>query len=257
MRFFGCTSYDGTHYHGWQKQDTTPETIQAYIEKSLSILLRAPIQVTGCGRTDAGVHARGYYFHFDHFTTFNYNDVVYHANKILPAAITLHHIVPMDTELHARFDAERRSYIYKLKLDKNPFLPFHTEWPYALTQADFGLLNALAEEIKKAEDFTSFCKTGSDVENCRCTIYESYWTWQPNENELCYHITANRFLRGMIRLLTGMMLNVLRGKVTMEQAKAALHHQAALKMSWSTPPNGLTLHAVDYEKEELPPITMV
>lgn len=256
MRFFGCTSYNGTHYHGWQKQDTTDQTIQAQIENCLSILLRSEIQITGCGRTDAGVHARGYYFHFDYKSTFHYKDVVYHANKILPADIVLHQILPMNSDLHARFDAKKRSYIYKIKLEKNPFLPFHTEWPYALDEADFTTLNQLAAEVEKADNFSRFCKTGSDVENHHCIIYESFWTWNQANGELCYHITANRFLRGMIRLLTGMMLNVVRGKVGFEEAKSCLHQQKALKMVWSAPAEGLTLYGVDYEVPELPPFKL-
>ena len=119
MRFFGCTSYNGTHYHGWQKQETTDQTIQAQIENCLSILLRSEIQITGCGRTDAGVHARGYYFHFDYKSTFHYKDVVYHANKILPADIVLHQILPMNSDLHARFDAKTVVHL-QIKIGEKP-----------------------------------------------------------------------------------------------------------------------------------------
>lgn len=255
MRFFGCTSYDGSLYHGWQKQETTAETIQAYIERCLTLLLRSEISTTGCGRTDAGVHAAGYYFHFDHFSTFDYNNTVYHANKILPPAIVLHHITPMVEDLHARFDALSRSYIYKIKLSKNPFLPFHTEWLFALDESGFRLLNTLADEIKKASDFTRYCKTGSDVDNCICQIMDCHWTWNPVTGELHFHITANRFLRGMIRLLVGMMINVVRGKISLTEAQNSLHAQSPLKMAWSAPATGLTLHSVDYGRSYLPPMS--
>ncbi|MBP6398265.1 MAG: tRNA pseudouridine(38-40) synthase TruA [Saprospiraceae bacterium] len=257
MRFFGCTSYDGSLYHGWQKQETTPETIQSYIDRCLSILLRAEIVTTGCGRTDTGVHAAGYYFHFDHHTTFDYNIIIYQINKILPSGIVIHHITPVEDKLHARFDAITRSYIYKIKLNKNPFLPFHTEWHFKLDEAGFTMLNELAGEIKLATNFNVYCKTGSDVSNCICLVHSSYWTWNKTTGELFFHITANRFLRGMIRLLVGMMINVVRGKLNIADAKASLHEQQALRMPWSAPADGLTLHSVDYGKTYLPPVSMV
>lgn len=257
MRFFGCTSYDGSLYHGWQKQETTAETIQSHIDRCLSVLLRTEIITTGCGRTDTGVHAVGYYFHFDHFTTFDYNNIVYHVNKILPSGIVIHHITPVEEGLHARFDAITRSYIYKIKLTKNPFLPFHSEWLFQLDDAGFTLLNELANEIKIATNFSVYCKTGSDVSNYLCQVFSCNWTWNKTTGELLFHITANRFLRGMIRLLVGMMINVVRGKIKIQEAKASLHEQQALKMAWSAPAEGLTLHSVDYGKSYLPPISMV
>jgi tRNA pseudouridine38-40 synthase len=246
MRYFVCISYDGTKYFGWQKQANSDNTIQHHIDYCLSTLLKSEISTVGCGRTDAGVHAKNFYLHFDCDVEVNIEDTRYKANKILPPSIVIHAIRTMHDDAHARFDAYERSYVYRINLQKDPFEFFSYHCNLDPSTLNLSLFNELAAEVAKATDFAAFCKTNGSATTSICTIHRAEWMYKPDEAVLEFHITANRFLRGMIRLLVGAMLHVYRGKMTMAQFEDALQKQRPLPFPLSVEANGLMLYGIKY-----------
>lgn len=244
MRYFLELSYIGTGYSGWQVQPGDP-SVQATLQDILALLFRREVPLTGCGRTDAGVHARGYMAHLDwdgplpeHF--------LHRLNQLLPATVAVHRIIPVHEDAHARFDAVSRTYRYRLHLDKNPVgAPLSWHFPYA-HRPDPERLNAAATLLLNYRDFAPFCKTGTDARTRICHLGESFWTTDRTGRQYTYRITADRFLRGMIRLIVGMCLRVSEGKTTLEDVKTALDHQVLLEGSWSVPPDGLMLEGIRY-----------
>ncbi len=252
MRYFACISYDGTTYYGWQKQAVSDNTVQAQIEKSLSTLLREEIVTMGCGRTDTGVHAKKFILHFDIENEIkDIKDLIYHSNKILPKSIVLHDVYPVEDHMHARFSAIQRAYVYKIKMVKDPFDFHHFYYTYKNTNLELSKLNELADTIMKSDNFEAFEKTRNQAYTSICKIKESYWTYDEAQQLYSYHIVANRFLRGMIRLLVGAMLNVMRGKISREDFDNAILKQIPINPAWSVDANGLTLHDIMYDFEKV------
>ena len=245
MRYFVELAYNGTAYSGWQRQPNA-FTVQQCIEETISKILRTKIIVTGCGRTDTGVHASQYYLHFDCENELP-EGFVKRANKVLPPDIVLYHLYEMDAAAHARFNATKRSYVYHLVAHKTPF---RTEIAYAypfFKKLNFDQLNAAASLLLDYAAFAPFCKTNSDAKTMDCQLFNSNWIFNENQDALEYHISANRFLRGMVRLIVGMQLNVGLGKVSLDQVKEALDNQTPLPKSYSVPPQGLFLSEVVYQ----------
>ncbi len=247
MRYKARLAYDGTSFAGWQVQQGA-DTVQGVLEKILSKLFRKEISVTGCGRTDAGVHATNYYIHFDapedYFRT---DELVYKINRMTPSSIALYEIVAAPG-FHARFDALKRYYSYHIHAVKNPFLhafSFHhpPSSAYSLTS-----LNATARLLLDYKDFATFCKTGSDVKTTLCEISDSHWCREGDR--LIYNIAANRFLRGMVRLLVGSMLLIEEGQITRMEWSETIAKRARLRKDWSIPSHGLRLTGVDYPKKD-------
>lgn len=244
MRFFLELSYAGTRYAGWQAQPGA-STVQETLEESLFTLLRHRPPVTGCGRTDAGVHARGYFAHFD-MAEEPPSDFIYRLNRLLPPDIAVHRLIPVHPEAHARFDAIRRRYCYRITLDKDPFL-IHRAWEYPFPgEPDIDLLNEAASLLLHYREFAPFCKTNTDAQTRVCHLKESFWITSADGRQLTYWITSDRFLRGMIRLIVGMCLRVAAGKTRLEEVREALDQQTLLHGSWLIPPDGLTLTGVRY-----------
>jgi tRNA pseudouridine38-40 synthase len=246
MRYFMNISYDGTNFYGWQKQGNSENTIQSCIDNCLTMLLKHNVNSMGCGRTDSGVHAKQFYLHFDTDHRIDTSDLVYHVNRILPRSIVVHQLFEVNDDLHARFDALERSYVYRIKLVKDPFDFHHHYYTYKEPVFDLSKLNDLAHLILSASDFKSFCKTHSANKTNICHITRSEWIYDSHQMCYEYHITANRFLRGMIRLLVGGMLNVLRNRVTLESFRASLFEQNPLESPWSIDGNGLILYGIKY-----------
>ena len=243
MRYLLHLSYNGTRFSGWQIQPNAP-SIQESIESALSILFNQYIHVIGCGRTDSGVHAEEYYAHFDVDKSLDY--LAYKLNRILSQDIYIKSVDVVDDELHARFDATNRSYVYRLKGDKDPF---RNEWITVLAKFDVldtEKMQAAAQLLLSYEDFFPFCKTGGDNKTTICHLTRVEWIFLPEKREMIFHISADRFLRGMVRLIVGMCLNVGLGKVTLEEVKYALDTKTRLNMSLSAPANGLALSGVEY-----------
>ena len=245
MRYFIKLAYNGTRFHGWQSQPNAI-TVQATIEEKLQLLLRQEIAIVGCGRTDTGVHAKEYFAHFDYDDDFPKN-FVHRLNLILPKDIVIYAIDPVEEHKHARFDAYHRSYEYHICLDKNPF-EMETAWmyPYRDSLLDVEKMQQAAAVLLEFEDFSTFCKTNSDVKTTRCEMKRSEWIYDKNNRRLVFHISANRFLRGMVRLIVGMCVNVGTGKVSIAELRQALEQNKPLKLNYSAPPQGLFLTDIRY-----------
>lgn len=243
MRYFVELAYNGTSYSGWQIQPND-RSVQEIIEKALSTILNTKMEVVGCGRTDAGVHASQYFLHFDYNEEFP-KSFLQRLNKLLPADIVIYKIFEVAPDAHARFDAFSRSYEYHLTFIKNPFQT-QTTYFYPFTKKPaIDKMQQAAQLLLAYREFQPFCKSHHDAKTLQCDITKSEWK-QMDENNLVFHITANRFLRGMVRLIVGMCLNVGLEKVRLEDVKEALDQQILLKKSWSVPPEGLFLTKVKY-----------
>ncbi len=244
-RFFVELSYLGTHYHGWQRQPNKI-SIQETVENAFSTVLRCQIIIFGCGRTDTGVHASQYFFHFDfdkdlppHFLST--------INRMIPGDIAIKQIFQQeDTSRHARFDACIRTYEYQITFQKNPFLLLNT-WKYNYAvNPNFQLMEKAARLIANYTEFTPFCKTGHSAKSMVCHISESVWIFNPEKEIAIYKISANRFLRGMVRLIVGAQIQIGIQKMSLEELEYALENQSYLRQSLSIPAEGLTLTAVRY-----------
>lgn len=243
MRYFVRCKYNGTQFHGWQSQKNTAATIQGNIERALGVFLPDHPEIVGCGRTDSGVHASEYYFHFD-TVEYDIGLMKYKLNSILIFSIVVTDIMVVHEEAHTRFDASKRAYEYHLVGERDPFREFTSHRYPNLDKIDIARLNQAANLLLEYQSFEAFCKNGSDEKTKKCTIYRSEWI--ENNNGYVYHVEANRFLRGMIRLIVGMCLNVARGKVTIDQVKSALENHTRLDTDWSVPARGLFLSKIEY-----------
>ena len=245
MRYFSELAYKGTNYNGWQRQPNAP-SVQQTIEEALATILTA-IEIVGCGRTDTGVHASQYFLHFDFEGKFP-KEFRRRLNKLLPEDIAIRSIYEVAATAHARFDATRRSYEYHIVLDKNPFLT-DTAWYFPFFEKlDLEKTQAAAALLLNYQAFQPFCKSNTDVHTMECALYRSEWVFDEATRSLVFHISANRFLRGMVRLIVGMCLNVGLGKLELDEVRHALDRQVLLKKSWSVPAEGLFLTEVRYQK---------
>lgn len=243
-RYFIEVSYKGTAYAGFQSQKNA-NAIQDEVEKALLIYLKVPVELTGSSRTDAGVHALQNFFHFDYDTPVipAWDKVVYHLNAILPSDIVVIRIFPVKDEAHSRFDATSRTYEYSLYAKKDPFLEDRAYfYPYKMNIA---LLNEAASIISEVKNFESFSKRNTQVHTFNCNIYES--SWHAGPETLVYRVSANRFLRGMVRGLVGTMLKVGREKTSLERFVQIIESHDASLVDFSVPPQGLKLVHVAYQ----------
>lgn len=236
-------SYNGTQYSGWQIQNNA-RSIQGEIQKVMHTLFSKDIGIVGCGRTDAGVHARGYVAHFDLDDLSAELDLKYKLNRILDDDIVIHDIDLIHDSFHARFDAISRSYSYQIQAQKDPF---NLDGFYFCTYLDklaLDSLNEAATILLRYPSFFPFCKTHSDAQTMDCNLTESHWVRQGDT--LTYNVTSNRFLRGMVRLIVGMCINVALGKISTQEVIDALENQTRLNQSWSVPACGLYLTDIVY-----------
>lgn len=249
MRYCVSLAYNGSSYAGWQRQPNA-NSVQEQLEAGFTTILRQDIELTGCGRTDTGVHADCYYAHFDGPATLP-EALVYRLNRLLPDDIAIRDVMPVADDFHARFDAYYRAYRYELSLVKNPFRgETITHYPVA-ARADREQMQAAARLLLDYDDFMPFCKTGADNVTTRCQLHRSEWEFDGEQWN--YHIAANRFLRGMVRLCVGMCLNVGLGKLQLQDVRRAMDNQHRLAKSQSAPPHGLFLTEVRYPAGKLPP----
>jgi tRNA pseudouridine38-40 synthase len=236
-RYFLELAYKGTSYSGFQKQENA-NTIQAEVEKAFEILHGHPVSLSGSSRTDAGVHALQNYFHFDFDGL--HPQFIYKINAILPGDIVVKKVHVLHPGAHSRFDAISRKYEYHIYTKKNPFLQGQALfYPYKI---DVDLVQHAVEIVKAENYFFSFCKTNSQVKNFECIIFKSEWLHQDDKS--IFMIEANRFLRGMVRLLTASLLQVGRKKISLEEFSRLF--RADKKCGFSVPPHGLYLTQVVY-----------
>lgn len=250
-RYFIEVGYNGAQYSGFQVQENS-HTVQAEIDRALSLLLRETIVSTGSSRTDAGVNARQNFLHFDTAVPLH-PQFLYKINAILPDDIVLRGIYQVPLEANSRFAALARSYEYTLYTHKDPFMKDRGYFfPYKM---DIGALQEAAAVITTYSDFTTFSKRNTQVKTYICKIMESSWTMEGER--IVYNVTANRFLRGMVRGLVGTMLRVGRGKLSMDQFREAIESKDCTKADFAVPPQGLFLMNVQYPEGLLTPITFI
>jgi tRNA pseudouridine38-40 synthase len=242
VRYFLTLAYQGAHYAGWQRQPNAG-TVQETLETALSTILQQPVEVTGCGRTDAGVHARYYVAHMDVEERLPARFLI-GLNSLLPDDIAVYSSQPMPAEAHARYDAFERSYEYHIALRKDPF-SIKTAWLYPQgKRLDLTRLQEVAALLMQYEAFSPFCKTHSGVEHYACSNLKA--RWEMGDERLIFYISANRFLRGMVRLIVGACVQVGRGKLQLEDIRKAMDQQTALPKNLSVPAEGLALVDVKY-----------
>ncbi len=245
-RYFLALQYDGTNYHGWQIQQNA-NSVQAEINQALSTLLQQTTMVTGAGRTDTGVHAKQLYAHFDSNERIDCENLQYKLNNILPFDIACNEIVKVNDEAHARFDATARTYEYWITKTKNPFL-IKKSWFYP-HQLDIDLMNEAANELKNHIDFSCFSKSHTDTFTNDCTITNAFW--KEDSNQLIFTITANRFLRNMVRAIVGTLIEVGRKKIDIDDLRGIINSKNRNNAGVSVPAHGLYLTQINYPKEVL------
>ena len=247
MRFFITLSYDGTRYHGWQIQPNG-DTIQQRLQEALCTLLRQPVEVVGAGRTDTGVHARMMVAHFDWEGEEIVNDkwlddLAYKLNKLLPQDIAVQEVRQVSDDMHARFSATSRTYHYFIHTYKDPFLAAYSwQIPFKL---DFEEMNEAAKALLEYKDFTSFSKVNTDVKTNLCDIKEAYWE-EVAQGQWRFTITANRFLRNMVRAIVGTLVEVGRGRLTTEDVRRIIEAKDRCQAGESVPAQGLFLAIIKY-----------
>ena len=241
MRYFIEISYKGTRYSGWQIQPHA-ESIQESIQKALSLILKTPVKITGAGRTDAGVHAKQMFTHFDINNEIDTGSLINKLNSFLAPDIAIHHIFKVPDEAHARFDALSRSYEYHIHTAKNPFLQ-EASW-YFKKDLDIKKMNEAARILLKYEDFKSFSKSKTDVKTYKCDIKEAFW--EEKENAYIFHITADRFLRNMVRAIVGTLIEVGTGKMSPADFEEVIKKRDRTQAGFSVPGHGLYLTKIEY-----------
>lgn len=251
MRFFIRLAFDGTNYHGWQSQPSAI-SVQQTIEQALGVLFRRCMPIVGAGRTDAGVHARLMVAHFDVDDNsdlaqspllLNLDQLAYRLNHLLPRDISIYNIERVPNELHARFSATARTYHYYLHTERNPFLRHYScEMHYPL---DFEQMNRAAKLLLDESDFASFCKSHTDVATTLCHVTEARWS-KVGPSAYCFTITANRFLRNMVRAVVGTLIEVGRGRVSIEQFSNIIKSHQRTQAGESMPANALFLENIEY-----------
>ncbi|MEM1339947.1 MAG: tRNA pseudouridine(38-40) synthase TruA [Bacteroidota bacterium] len=244
MRYFIELSYFGSAYHGWQRQPNAI-TVQEVVEEGLATILRSEIPLVGAGRTDTGVHARQMYAHFDLDDTLETTALPQRLNAYLPQDISVHRIKKVRAEAHARFDAIQRTYEYWLVGKKDPFLKDSAH--QLLLPLDLEAMNEAAEIILGYDDFECFSKAHSDVKTFICEIRRA--VWQQKEEKLVFTITADRFLRNMVRAIVGTLLDVGLAKTAPEELRQIIEGKDRSKAGASVPAKGLYLTEVMYPED--------
>ncbi|WP_374949201.1 tRNA pseudouridine synthase A [Mucilaginibacter sp.] len=249
MRCFFHIGYLGTQYSGWQKH---PDglSVQQVLEQALSKLFKKPVYIVGCGRTDAQVHASQFFFHVDITQPRDY-DLLFRLNNILPDDIAVFDIVEVADDAHARFDATERGYDYFIHTYKDPFLGGFSSM-YAVTSWDTGLMQQAANLLLKYDDYHGFCTMPNRQQHTICNISSATIVADDAVDKLRFHISANRFLGKMVRIITGKLIDIGTGKLSLDEFEA---HLANPLLPWTIKPaypQGLYLSSVKYPYLQLP-----
>ncbi len=240
MRYFIHLSYNGKNYCGWQRQPHSL-SVQEELEKAMSLLLREPIALVGAGRTDTGVHARNYFAHFDYTPPLPHN-LVNKLNSFLPKEIAIKDIFSVSDSAHARFDATSRTYQYFISLEKNPFL--YEQSYYLFQSLDISLMNEACKILFEFNDFQCFSKSNTDVKTYICELKEAHW--RQEGGLLIFRITADRFLRNMVRAIVGTMIEVGNKKISLTEFRSIIESKNRSKAGFSVPGNALFLEEITY-----------
>lgn len=241
-RYFIYLAYDGENFHGWQIQPNGI-SVQECLEKALSTFLRQQIEVVGAGRTDAGVHAEVMIAHFDFSKRLDTDFVAEKLNRMLPQDISIHCVKRVREDAHARFDATQRTYKYYVTNTKNVFERRYT-WRINMP-LDYQKMNEAARELLHYTDFTSFSKLHTDVKTNNCDVRLAIWE-QKDEHTWVFTISADRFLRNMVRAIVGTLVEVGKGKMCIDEFKKVIETKDRGKAGMSAPANALFLVDVNY-----------
>ncbi len=247
QRFFIQLSYNGTAYSGWQIQKNSPHTVQQIVNEMLSRLLNEPITVMGCGRTDTGVHAREYFAHFDSSKEDlieNQAQWILKFNHALPKDIAIQKIIKVDEKANARYDAISRTYQYIITKKKNPFEIDKACFLYGALNVDG--MNQAAKTLFEYNDFSAFAKSNTQNKTNICSLYRAQW--EETEDLITFTISANRFLRDMVRAIVGTTLEVGKGKMSLDKFKEIIETKTRSAAGLSAPACGLYLIKVEYKK---------
>jgi tRNA pseudouridine38-40 synthase len=241
LRYFIKLAYNGTHYHGWQYQPNAT-SVQETMNKAVSTLFNTEINIMGAGRTDTGVHATSMYAHFDYDKAIHFHNMVHKLNSYLPKDIVIHDIFQVADDAHSRFDAVKRTYEYHINTVKDPFLQ-QQSW-YFSQPLDINLMNEASQLLFKHTDFECFSKVNTDVNTFDCTIFEAQWKLE--NGKLIFTISANRFLRNMVRAIVGTLINVGLQKITISNFESIIRSKNRDKAGFSVPAHGLYLTEIKY-----------
>lgn len=243
MRYFLRLSYRGAPFHGWQTQPNA-ESVQGTLERALSTALRRDIQITGAGRTDTGVNAKEMYAHLDIDEEFpDKGKLLVSLNRLVGRDIAIHDITPVSHDAHARFDATSRTYKYFATFEKNPFL-YPLSW-HCPNRLDLDRMNDAADILLKTEDFTSFAKLHSDAKTNICRVSHARWEMEGKDMAV-FTITADRFLRNMVRAIVGTLVEVGRGKMTVSDFRNVIEKKDRCAAGQSMPGEALFLWRITY-----------
>lgn len=248
-RFFLTLSYNGTGYNGWQVQENTPNTVQQVLQEKLSMILKEKIEIMGCGRTDAGVHAKNFVAHFNsHCADLVVNKLqwIYKFNTVLPVNVSIQNIQQVKEDAHARFHAQERTYYYFLHRQKNPFIENYSWYVYG--DIDFELMNKAALILLEFTDFTSFSKIHTQNKTNNCKITKAVWQ-KVADNEWRFTIRADRFLRGMVRAIVGTLMLVGKNKITLSDFNKIIEAKDRSVAGQNVPAHALFLTGIKYPKE--------
>lgn len=242
MRYFITLSYDGARYHGWQIQPNG-NSVQAELQRALTIIMRKATDVVGAGRTDSGVHARMMVAHFDSDIEIDCHQTAYRLNRILPRDIAVSSVERVPDEKHARFSATSRTYHYYIHTEKNPFCrAYSCEIHYDL---DFDMMNRAAAILLEYEDFGAFCKSHTDVKTTLCRVTAAHWH-QTSPSCWYFEITANRFLRNMVRAVVGTLIEVGRHRLSLDEFRRVVEGGRRSDAGESMPGEALFLENITY-----------
>lgn len=245
MRYFLELQYDGAAYCGWQRQPDMP-TVQQTIEQALTKLLRTPTEIVGAGRTDTGVNASYYVTHFDTDVEVDLQQLHYKLNMMLPKDIAIFSVTPVADGAHARFDARQREYRYYICPTKNPFRRY-SAWLYYVS-LDVEKMNQAAAKLLEYDDFTSFAKLNSNNKTNICRVMDAHWSVEA-DGVLVFTIRADRFLRNMVRSIVGTLVDVGRGRYSVEEFCKIVEAKDLSLSSAGAPAQGLFLSDVVYSEE--------
>ena len=244
MRYFIEIAYSGQNYHGWQNQPNSI-TVQEVLENALSTLLRTKIKVMGAGRTDAGVHAKQLFAHFDYQKINSVDDLMFKLNSFLANDISVQNLFQVNDDMHARFSAIEREYHYIVSLEKNPFTK---DFSYLIHQKpNIDLMNQAANELLNYKDFQCFSRSNSDVKTYYCDVKIA--SWESVGNQLVFTIKADRFLRNMVRAIVGTLLDVGFEKTSLSEFHEIIKSKDRSKAGTSAPAKGLVLTKVIYPEQ--------
>jgi tRNA pseudouridine38-40 synthase len=243
MRYFAEIAFDGTSYNGWQTQPAG-NTIQDEITAVMARVLAEPkLEIVGCGRTDTGVHAKQFYFHFDVEASLeNEVKLMHKFNLMLPKAIGFKHLFAVDSNMHARFDACERTYNYYIHSIKDPFLEPYS-WLF-FRELDMQTMNHAAGFLCSVSDFSSFEKTGADAKTSICRVSNA--NWRKVGSQICFTITSDRFLRNMVRAIVGTLIEVGLKRMSMDEFKKVVSEKSRQLAGPSVPAKGLFLTRIKY-----------